>query len=71
VPISAPTTREFRSLQSNLEYARNLITASRSLAGISPRGFDVRDLYRAALMQAVSALSIACRYHAAGTARTT
>lgn len=56
MPISTPTTREFRSLQNNLEYARNLITAGRSLAGINPRGFDVRDLYRAALVQAVSAL---------------
>lgn len=43
-------------LRSNLEYARDLVRGGRFLERLQVRAFDVADLYRAAWVQAVSAL---------------
>jgi hypothetical protein len=56
VPIARPQTRQFTAFTTNLAYARDLINAGQSLAGLQPGALDVGDLYRAAWVQAVSAL---------------
>jgi hypothetical protein len=50
------TTRAYQDLEENLEYARDLIRAGRHLERLEVRAFDVADLYRAAVVQTVSAL---------------
>ncbi|MFF9555380.1 hypothetical protein ACF1DY_06115 [Streptomyces albus] len=55
MPIAPPQTRQFRSFETNIEYARKLIRAGESLQGLEPGALDVTDLYRAAWVQAVSA----------------
>ncbi|MCX4724927.1 hypothetical protein [Streptomyces sp. NBC_01306] len=54
--IAEPDTRQFLSFKTNLEYARNLITAGNSLRGLQPGALDINDLYRAAWVQGVSAI---------------
>ena len=51
-----PTSAAFADLQRNLEYARELVGGGRYLEGLQASSFDVRDLYRAALVQAVASL---------------
>ncbi|OXM69046.1 DUF4268 domain-containing protein [Amycolatopsis vastitatis] len=50
------TTGGFVEFQSNLDYARDLIGGGRHLERLQVGAFDVADLYRAAWVQAVSAL---------------
>jgi hypothetical protein len=45
-----------RNLRRNLSYARNLATAGSHLERLGVTGFEVRDVYRAAWVQAVAAL---------------
>lgn len=54
--IARPQTRQFQSFERNLEYARDMIKAGESLHGLQPGALDVCDLYRAAWVQAVSAV---------------
>lgn len=56
MPVIRPHTRQFTSFSTNITYARNLITAGQSLATLQVAAFDIGDLYRAAWVQAVSAL---------------
>jgi hypothetical protein len=49
-------TGGFVEFQSNLAYARNLVHGGRHLERLQVGAFDVADLYRAAWVQAVSAL---------------
>lgn len=46
----------FTELRGNLAYARNLVSGGRHLEHLQVGAFDVADLYRAAWVQAVSAL---------------
>ncbi len=55
MPIAPPQTRQFKSFEANIEYARKLIRAGESLQGLQPGALDITDLYRAAWVQAVSA----------------
>jgi hypothetical protein len=50
------TTTAFSELQRNLDYARDLVRGGRFLERLKVGAFDVSDLYRAAWVQAVSAL---------------
>lgn len=50
------STAAFQELSGNLEYARDLVRGGRHLERLQVRAFDVADLYRAAWVQAVSAL---------------
>lgn len=50
------TTTALEELRSNLEYARDLVRGGRFLESLKVGAFDVADLYRAAWVQAVSAL---------------
>jgi hypothetical protein len=50
------STPAFEELRQNLEYARGLIKGGRLLERLQVSAFDVSDLYRAAWVQAVSAL---------------
>ena len=50
------TTVAFTELRSNLEYARNLVKGAQQMENLQVGAFDVADLYRAAWVQAVSAL---------------
>jgi hypothetical protein len=50
------TTGSFVEFQSNLDYARNLVKGGLHLERLQVGAFDVADLYRAAWVQAVSAL---------------
>ncbi|QUQ62332.1 DUF4268 domain-containing protein [Kutzneria sp. CA-103260] len=52
----AESTEAFSELQSNLEYARDLVTGGQFLESLKVGVFDVAELYRAAWVQAVSAL---------------
>lgn len=52
----AETTPAFIELKSNLDYARDLVRGGRLLQRLRVGAFDVSDLYRAAWVQAVSAL---------------
>ncbi|MGB3442234.1 MAG: hypothetical protein WBA97_26100 [Actinophytocola sp.] len=61
MPASTETQHEssttaFQDLSGNLEYARYLVRGGRHLDRLQVRTFDVADLYRAAWVQAVSAL---------------
>jgi hypothetical protein len=56
MPAAQPQTREFRAFQTNLEYARKMIVAGRSLATFQSPVIDIGDFYRAAWVQAVSAI---------------
>lgn len=49
-------TAAFQELTDNLEYARDLVRGGQLLERLQVRAFDVADLYRAAWVQAVSAL---------------
>jgi hypothetical protein len=49
-------TSSFEEFQRNLDYARNLVKGGRHLERLQVGAFDVADLYRAAWVQAVSAL---------------
>src|SRR5437764_8588600 len=51
-----PQTREFRAFLNNIEYARKMILAGRSLAAFESPVIDIGDFYRAAWVQAVSAI---------------
>ncbi|MFI5587209.1 hypothetical protein ACIA5G_19325 [Amycolatopsis sp. NPDC051758] len=51
-----PQTREFRVFLNNIEYARKMILAGRSLAAFESPVIDIDDFYRAAWVQAVSAI---------------
>lgn len=51
-----PSTAAFQELSGNLEYARDLVRGGRHLQRLEVHAFDVADLYRAAWVQAVSAL---------------
>jgi hypothetical protein len=53
---STRATAAFIELRSNLDYARDLIRGGRYLERLKVGAFDVADLYRAAWVQAVSAL---------------
>ena len=55
MPIAPPQTRQFKSFEANIEYARQLIRAGESLQGLQPGALDITDLYRAAWVQAVGA----------------
>jgi hypothetical protein len=50
------TTAEFKEFERNLEFARRLVSSGRQLEQLKVGSFDVADLYRAAWVQAVSAL---------------
>ncbi|MGW6441681.1 hypothetical protein [Lentzea sp. NPDC055074] len=50
------TTAAFAELRRNLDYARDLVRGGRHLERLQVGAFDVADLYRAAWVQAVSAL---------------
>lgn len=57
MPAAAhPQTREFRAFLTNLEYARKMVVAGRSLAAFQSPVIDIGDFYRAAWVQAVSAI---------------
>jgi restriction system protein len=56
VPVPQPQTREFRAFLTNIEYARKMILAGRSLAAFQSPVIDIGDFYRAAWVQAVSAI---------------
>jgi hypothetical protein len=56
VAIPHPETRQFRAFTTNLEYARKMILAGQSLASFQSPLFDIGDFYRAAWVQAVSAI---------------
>ncbi len=49
-------TTAFEEMRQNLDYARDLVRGGRFLQRLEVGAFDVRDLYRAAWVQAVSAL---------------
>lgn len=51
-----PRTREFQAFRNNIDYARKMITAGRSLDAFQSPVIDVGDFYRAAWVQAVSAI---------------
>lgn len=55
-PVAAHTTAAFHELCSNLDYARDLVSGGKHLQRLQVTAFDVADLYRAAWVQAVSAL---------------
>jgi hypothetical protein len=50
------TTAEFKKFERNLEFARRLVGSGRRLEELEVGSFEVADLYRAAWVQAVSAL---------------
>jgi hypothetical protein len=54
--VPHPQTREFQAFKTNIEYARKMIVAGRSLAAFQSPVFDITDFYRAAWVQAVSAI---------------
>lgn len=54
--IPHPQTREFQQFQTNLKYARKMVLAGQGLSTFQPRGIDIDDFYRAAWVQAVSAI---------------
>jgi len=56
MPAAHPQTREFRAFLTNLEYARKMIVAGQSLAAFQSPVIDIADFYRAAWVQAVSAI---------------
>lgn len=50
------TKAEFKEFERNLEFARRLVGSGRQLEELEVGSFEVADLYRAAWVQAVSAL---------------
>ena len=54
--IQHPQTRQFQAFSTNLEYARKMINAGRNLAAFQSPIVDIGDFYRAAWVQAVSAI---------------
>jgi hypothetical protein len=54
--VPYPQTREFQAFRANVEYARRMVTAGRNLAAFQSPVLDIGDFYRAAWVQAVSAL---------------
>lgn len=54
--VPYPQTREFQAFRANIEYARRMVTAGRNLAAFQSPVLDIGDFYRAAWVQAVSAL---------------
>jgi restriction system protein len=54
--VPHPQTREFQAFRTNLEYARKMVVAGQSLAAFQSPVFDIGDFYRAAWVQAVSAI---------------
>jgi restriction system protein len=54
--VPYPQTREFQAFKTNIEYARKMVIAGRSLAAFQSPVFDIGDFYRAAWVQAVSAI---------------
>jgi hypothetical protein len=56
VEAEIETTAAFSELRRNLDYARDLVRGGRYLERLQVGAFDVADLYRAAWVQAVSAL---------------
>jgi restriction system protein len=51
-----PQTREFLAFRNNIEYARKMVLAGKNLAPFESPVIDVGDFYRAAWVQAVSAI---------------
>ncbi|WP_018635951.1 hypothetical protein [Parafrankia elaeagni] len=56
MPVPYPQTREFEAFRRNIEYARKMVRAGQSLAAFQSPVFDIGDFYRAAWVQAVSAI---------------
>jgi hypothetical protein len=56
VAVGYPQTREFQAFRANIEYARKMVLAGQSLAAFQSPVFDIGDFYRAAWVQAVSAV---------------
>lgn len=54
--VGHPQTREFQAFKTNIEYARKMVLAGQSLAAFQSPVFDIGDFYRAAWVQAVSAV---------------
>ncbi|WP_328463881.1 hypothetical protein [Streptomyces sp. NBC_00448] len=54
--VPYPQTREFQAFRTNIEYARQMVVAGKSLAAFQSPLFDIGDFYRAAWVQAVSAI---------------
>jgi restriction system protein len=54
--IPQPRTHQYESFSTNLTYARKMVAAGEALAVLRPSGIDTRDFYRAAWVQAISAL---------------
>lgn len=55
-PAAAHDTAAFQELCNNLNYARDLVSGGKHLQRLKVSAFDVADLFRAAWVQAVSAL---------------
>ncbi|NUK04722.1 hypothetical protein [Streptomyces lunaelactis] len=54
--IKQPQTDQYKAFTANLAYARNMVNAARNLHALRLGAVDIDDLYRAAWVQAVSAL---------------
>nr|WSY55711.1 hypothetical protein OG999_39970 [Streptomyces sp. NBC_00886] len=54
--IQHPQTRQFQAFSTNLEYARKMINTGKNLANFQSPIIDIGDFYRAAWVQAVSAI---------------
>lgn len=54
--IPHPKTSQFESFSTNLSYARKMVKAGQALEVLNPNGIDTGDFYRAAWVQAISAL---------------
>lgn len=54
--VPYPGTREFQAFRNNIEYARKMVLAGKNLAPFESPVIDVGDFYRAAWVQAVSAI---------------
>jgi len=56
VSIQHPQTRQFQAFSTNLEYARKMVNTGKNLANFQSPIIDIGDFYRAAWVQAVSAI---------------
>lgn len=56
LPVVEESAKPSDNLRRNLNYARNLATAGSHLEKLGVTGFEVKDVYRAAWVQAVAAL---------------
>ena len=54
--VPPPQTLEFQAFLRNIEYARKMVVAGQSLETFQSPVFDIGDFYRAAWVQAVSAI---------------